>query len=81
MPITEGPTDEVEKFSHLVSQVSTTGGTEQDAATRLGGKSQNSFEGDRCGIPKSSEGQLKYRIFNCSVKVVLLYASESWTST
>jgi len=42
-----GPTDEVEKFSHLVSQVSTTGGTEQDAATRLGGKSQNSFEGDR----------------------------------
>ncbi len=63
------------------SVVSTTGGTDQDVEARFG-KARSVFRTmDKLWKSKIIGRTTKVKIFNSSVKSVLLHASESWTIT
>jgi len=58
-----------------------TGGTDRDVEARLG-KARGAFQSmDRLWRSKIIGRAAKIKIFNSSVKAVLLHASESWTVT
>jgi len=79
--LTKGPIEEVEEFMYLGSVLSTTGGTDQDVEARLG-KARLDFRSmNRLWTSPIFGRATKVKIFNSSVKAVLLYASESWTVT
>jgi len=78
--LTKGPIEEVEEFTYLGSVVSTTGGTDQDVEARLG-KARLAFRAmDKLWTSQIFGRAMKVKMFNASVKAVLLYASEYWTS-
>jgi len=72
---------EVEKFVYLGSVVNEDGGTDEDIKSRIN-KARHAFNTLR-SIWNSSVLSLhkKIRIFNASVKSVLLYGSETWRTT
>jgi len=73
--------NEVEKFVYLSSIVNKDGGTDEDIKSRIN-KARHAFNTLR-PIWNSSALTLhnKIRIFNTSVKSVLLYGSETWRTT
>ena len=73
--------DKVEKFVYLGSIVNKDGGTDEDIKSRIN-KARHAFN-TLCPIWNSPALSLhnKIRIFNTSVKSVLLYDSETWRTT
>jgi len=79
--LTKGPAEEMEEVTYLGSVVSITGGTDQDVEARLG-QARLAFRAmDKLLTSQIFGRATKVKIFNSSVKTVLLYASESWTVT
>ena len=72
------PLECVEKFTYLGSEVTPTGGTEEDIASRCR-KAQGAFTILRpLWRSKQISMNTKIRIFNSNVKTVLLYGCETW---
>ena len=73
--------NDVDTFVYLGSVVSTTGGSDEDAKSRIG-KARYAFNKLRPIWQSSSLSvRSKLRIFNSNVKSVLLYSSETWRIT
>ena len=73
--------EEVESFTYLGSIIDRQGGTDADVKTRIG-KARTAFMLLK-NIWKSDQLQTKtkLRFFNSNVKAVLLYGSETWSTT
>jgi len=77
----KGPIEEMEEFVYLGSVVSTTGGIDQDVEARLR-KARLAFRAiDKRLTSQIFEKATKEKIFNSSMKAVLLYASKSWSDS
>jgi len=72
--LTKGPVEEVEEFTYLGSVVSATGCTVSLRKARLAFGAM-----DKLWTSPIFGRATKVKMFNCSVKAVLPYASESWT--
>ena len=73
--------EDVTSFTYLGSVINTTGGTDEDVLARTG-KARSTLN-TLASIWRSREitTTTKLRIFNCNVKSVLLYGSETWRMT
>lgn len=76
--VNEEPLEFVENFTYLGSLISKDSGASKDIKARLG-KAQGAFSQLR-SIWRSKQYSLKTKmiLYNCNVKSVLLYGSESW---
>lgn len=82
-PITvdDAALEEVESFVYLGSIIDAKGGTEADVRARIG-KARTAFHLlKNVWSSKSLSLPTKYRIFNTSVKSILLYGAETWRTT
>ena len=73
--------EDVTSFTYLGSVINITGGTDEDVLARTG-KARSTLN-TLASIWRSREitTTTKLRIFNCNVKSVLLYGSETWRMT
>ena len=76
--VNQEPLEFVEDFTYLGSLISKDSGASKDIKARLG-KAQGAFSQLR-SIWRSKQHSLKMKmiLYNCNVKSVLLYGSESW---
>lgn len=82
-PITAGgqALEEVYQFTYLGKVIAVDGGTEEYVKTRIG-KARATFNIlNKIWKSKNISMKTKLRIFNSSVKTVLLYGSETWMTT
>jgi len=79
--VNEAPLEEVDSFTYLGSIIDKKGGTDADVKARIG-KARGAFT-QLTNVWKSGSigTKTKIRIFNTSVKSVLLYGSETWRLT
>ena len=74
----DDPLEEVEHFTYLGSIVNQKGGADADIKVRIG-KARSAFKKMRNVWNSSSlSTKTKIRLFNSTVKPVLLYGSETW---
>ena len=72
------PLDEADCFTYLGSKISKTGGTEEDTKARIQKARVAFLMLNKIWKSKLIKTKTKMRIFNSSVKSVLLYSSETW---
>ena len=73
--------EEVESFVYLGSIVDKQGGTDADVKTRVG-KARTAFQQLRnVWVSKHLTNKLKIKIYNATIKPVLLYGAETWRAS
>ena len=70
--------EKVEKFTYLGSQISNTGGTEDDIKSRINQAQCVFYKLRQFWNSKAISTNTKVKIFNSNIKSVLLYGAESW---
>ena len=73
--------DEVETFTYLGSIIDKHGGTDADVKARIGKTRGTFIQLKNIWISKVLSLHRRIRLFNSSVKSVLLYGSETWRTT
>ncbi|XP_053388037.1 uncharacterized protein LOC123543008 [Mercenaria mercenaria] len=75
------PIEDVPQFTYLGSEVSKTGGTEEDIRSRIGKARYAFITLKPIWDNRAIHLRTKIRLFNTNVKTVLLYGSETWRHT